>query len=522
MSSDVSPRAASAPPALSRLGPFQHASFTALWIATIVSNIGGWMYSTASGWLMTSLSPDPFIVSLVQVAASLPMFLLAIAGAAVAAGLSLIALPTVALGHQLQRDLRIADPAARVPGGARPRCGLSFASSSFGTCPRSGRRSAAAGGSPLAPTGAAVVGHRRRRVDPGAGRSSVARATQTSRGLFLVDLRVGRPGAALRPRRARLVLARPVLDHPRRRRCRRCDGSGSRLDAAPYPARLGRWPAVAGFSFFVWLELIVTGGGGGRILVAAFVAYTLVTELGMAQYGRDAWRANGEVFTVWFGLLGRIAPFALAGSPEAGLARRRPFGAGLLEPGWSPALVALVAIGVASVLYDGLSQTQLWFDVVGLPGLAGGTLTLVLFLAAAAGLALGVSRLVGSPPIGRAAGLAAVGAGLVPIATGYITGHYLTSLAGRRSAHRDRHLGPVSARVGPVRHRLLQAFPRHSSRPAPSGRRSSPPWSGATCWGRPGRAPGGRLRSQRREIPGRRAARRPPPAGAPGGSSWLG
>jgi MFS family permease len=84
MSNDVSPRTAAAPPALSRLGPFRHASFTALWIATIVSNIGGWMYSAASGWLMTSLSPDPFIVALVQVAASLPMFLLAIPAGALA------------------------------------------------------------------------------------------------------------------------------------------------------------------------------------------------------------------------------------------------------------------------------------------------------------------------------------------------------------------------------------------------------------------------------------------------------
>jgi MFS family permease len=84
MSSDVSPQAASAPPALSRLGPFRYASFTALWIATIVSNIGGWMYSAASGWLMTSLSPDPLTVSLVQVAATLPMFLLAVPAGAVA------------------------------------------------------------------------------------------------------------------------------------------------------------------------------------------------------------------------------------------------------------------------------------------------------------------------------------------------------------------------------------------------------------------------------------------------------
>ncbi len=197
---------------------------------------------------------------------------------------------------------------------------------------------------------------------------------------------------------------------------------------APYPARLGSWPAVGGFAFFVWLELVLTGGGGGRALVAATLVYTVLTLLGMAQYGRDVWRANGEVFSTWFGLLGRIAPFALAGPPEAGTVRRRPFGAGLLEPGWTAALAALVAVGVASVLYDGLSQTQLWFDVVGLPGLAGGTLTLTIFLGGAVALALGVARLVGSPPLGRVAGIAAVGAGLAPIATGYIAGHYLTSL----------------------------------------------------------------------------------------------
>ena len=197
---------------------------------------------------------------------------------------------------------------------------------------------------------------------------------------------------------------------------------------APYPARLGRWPAVAGFAFVIWLELVVTGGGGGRPLVAAFIAYTALTLIGMAQYGRDAWRTNGEVFTTWFGLLGRIAPFALAGPPEAGVVRRRPFGAGLLEPGWSAPDVVLAAIGVVSVLYDGLSQTQPWFDLVGLPGVGGATMALGLFLGVGALLALGVARLVGMPPIGRAAGIAAVGAGLVPIAAGYLAGHYLTAL----------------------------------------------------------------------------------------------
>src|ERR1700678_3551503 len=64
--------------------PFRHKAFTVIWVATVISNIGGWMYNVASGWLMTSLDPDPFIVSMVQVANSLPMFLFAIpAGALV-------------------------------------------------------------------------------------------------------------------------------------------------------------------------------------------------------------------------------------------------------------------------------------------------------------------------------------------------------------------------------------------------------------------------------------------------------
>jgi MFS family permease len=64
--------------------PFRHRAFTVIWIATVVSNIGGWMYNVASGWLMTSLDPNAFVVSMVQVANSLPMFLFAIPAGALA------------------------------------------------------------------------------------------------------------------------------------------------------------------------------------------------------------------------------------------------------------------------------------------------------------------------------------------------------------------------------------------------------------------------------------------------------
>jgi MFS family permease len=63
---------------------FRYMTFTLVWTATVVANIGTWMYNAASGWLMTSLNPDPLTVSLVQVASSLPMFLFALPAGALA------------------------------------------------------------------------------------------------------------------------------------------------------------------------------------------------------------------------------------------------------------------------------------------------------------------------------------------------------------------------------------------------------------------------------------------------------
>jgi MFS family permease len=65
-------------------GPFRHRVFTVIWTATVIANIGTWMYNAASGWLMTILNADPLTVSLVQVASSLPMFLFAMPAGALA------------------------------------------------------------------------------------------------------------------------------------------------------------------------------------------------------------------------------------------------------------------------------------------------------------------------------------------------------------------------------------------------------------------------------------------------------
>ncbi len=64
--------------------PFSHSVFRALWIATIVSNIGTFMQSVGAAWLMTSLSTSPVMVALVQAASIFPMCLLALPAGALA------------------------------------------------------------------------------------------------------------------------------------------------------------------------------------------------------------------------------------------------------------------------------------------------------------------------------------------------------------------------------------------------------------------------------------------------------
>ncbi len=58
--------------------PLYRPAFRAIWIATLISNIGGWMQDMGAAWLMTSLTSSPVLIALVQAVASLPMFLLAV------------------------------------------------------------------------------------------------------------------------------------------------------------------------------------------------------------------------------------------------------------------------------------------------------------------------------------------------------------------------------------------------------------------------------------------------------------
>jgi MFS family permease len=71
-------------PAPSAWSPLRRPLFRRLWIADVASNIGTWMHDAAAAWLMTLLAPSPVMVSLVQAATTLPLFLLALPAGALA------------------------------------------------------------------------------------------------------------------------------------------------------------------------------------------------------------------------------------------------------------------------------------------------------------------------------------------------------------------------------------------------------------------------------------------------------
>ncbi|WP_243662719.1 MFS transporter [Plasticicumulans lactativorans] len=78
----------SAPPEalapVSAWAPLRHPVFRLLWVGWLSANVCMWMNDVAAAWLMTSLSPAPVMVALVQTASTLPVFLLGLPSGALA------------------------------------------------------------------------------------------------------------------------------------------------------------------------------------------------------------------------------------------------------------------------------------------------------------------------------------------------------------------------------------------------------------------------------------------------------
>ena len=128
-----------------------------------------------------------------------------------------------------------------------------------------------------------------------------------------------------------------------------------------YPAWLGRWPAVALFLAFAWMELISGIAEQPRVLAAVILAYSAITWVGMWAFGREAWLRNGEAFAAAFGLLARFAPTAGGDGrwdlrlPAVGLLSERP----------APvSTVCFVLLLLTTVTFDGILETPIWAAIL--------------------------------------------------------------------------------------------------------------------------------------------------------------
>jgi hypothetical protein len=127
-----------------------------------------------------------------------------------------------------------------------------------------------------------------------------------------------------------------------------------------YPERLGRWPAAVALFAFVALELAYKEPSDPQTLAWAIAIYTVLTLFGYATFGRETWHQRGEGFAVAFGYLARMAPLTVR---DGRLRLRWPF-TGLAGAEPVPGSLAVIAVMLGSVGFDGASRTSWWQDLI--------------------------------------------------------------------------------------------------------------------------------------------------------------
>jgi len=219
--------------------------------------------------------------------------------------------------------------------------------------------------------------------------------------------------------------------------------AGQRPAHLAYPEWLGRWPAAIGLIAVVWLEVVYGASGGVAVGLSphaagvAALVYSGYTLAMMGLFGTEQWCRTGEVFSVYFGMFGRLGCF---GVEDGRLGVRRPLSA---ATSWAtvPGSAAVVIASIATTSFDGaqegafkgaLESTFDRFVDSGFGLTAALRLTDTIFiLICFAGVALiylmgvrGMASVPGAPPFRKLRdGFAHT---LIPIAFAYLVAHYFS------------------------------------------------------------------------------------------------
>jgi hypothetical protein len=137
-------------------------------------------------------------------------------------------------------------------------------------------------------------------------------------------------------------------------------------DPVTLPHRIGYFPAILLFAGFAWFELVYPAPEDPQKLATAVSAYWLVNMAAILVFGEKQWFERGEPFSIFYRLIGSMAPIQVSRKQETpGAVRLVCPGAGLTAlPALPMSGVLFVLLTLSSVSFDGFSGTFLWLEFI--------------------------------------------------------------------------------------------------------------------------------------------------------------
>ncbi len=132
-------------------------------------------------------------------------------------------------------------------------------------------------------------------------------------------------------------------------------GLGSFKGMMNYPKFLGYFPAFVFYYLFIWLELV--GQTTPYKLSIVLILYTIANAFSVILFGSRSWFQYGEFFSVFFRLIGKIAPIEYK---SGRLYLRAPFVGLLKDTADHFSLLIFTLFMLSSTAYDGFRETLPW------------------------------------------------------------------------------------------------------------------------------------------------------------------
>jgi hypothetical protein len=128
-----------------------------------------------------------------------------------------------------------------------------------------------------------------------------------------------------------------------------------------YPQAFSYWPAFVVYLVLVWIELFFEPLP--QTVSLLLITYSGLTFAGIFLFGKTAWFERADLFSLYFLLIGKVAPvdyIAPCNGKQWRVRIRAPFSGLVNERAQGTGMVLLVLFMLSSTAYDGIHDTQLW------------------------------------------------------------------------------------------------------------------------------------------------------------------